>query len=78
MFDFLLHFIYRAMTTSMMTPISQRSTHNGKPHLLVAAEVVVEEEEEVGGVVEAETTLLPSGQPPLSLVKYKNTSRARP
>lgn len=55
----------------MMTPTSQRLTHNKKLHL---QEEVGEEE----GAVKAETTLLPSGQPHLSPVRSRNMSRARP
>lgn len=57
----------------MMTPTSQRSTHNKKLHLLV-----VEEEEEEGGAEKAETTLLPLGQPHLSPVRSRNMNRVRP
>lgn len=62
------------MTTFMMTPTSQRLTHNKKLHLREEAEEVGEEE----GAVKAETTLLPSGQPRLSPVRSRNMSRAPP
>lgn len=66
----------------MMIPISQRLTHNEKLHLLVvegegeAAVVEEEEGEEEGGVAEAETILPQSGQPHLSLVRFRNMNRA--
>lgn len=58
----------------MMTPTSQRLTHNMKLHLREEAEEVGEEE----GAVKAETTLLPSGRPHLSPVRSRNMSRAPP
>lgn len=57
----------------MMTPTSQRSTHNKKLHQLA-----VEEEEEEGGAVKAEITLLPSGRPHSSPARSRNMNRARP
>lgn len=60
----LLFLSCRAMTTSMMIPISQRSTLNEKLRQVVV--VAAAEEEEVvvaAGDVDGETTSPPSGPP---------------
>lgn len=61
------------MTTSTMIHISQKWTLNGKLRLVAAEEG--EGEAAAGG--DAGTTLPPSGPPHWSLVRFRNTSRAR-